>query len=166
MSKMSVWTILAAGALAASLVATITCADSVCNGGVRETTLAERATVRTALEAVKEAFPPAPDGWAIVGDDEISVQAQICRDVEQAPTGAHSAYQWTTTSDGVRTGHALLLFGQWEINRNGIPERRLNPGTPPAAARALSVNVYADESRLPTLLQAIDSASLAKRFPK
>lgn len=56
MSKMSVWTILAAGALAASLVATITRADSVCTGGVRDTPLAERATVRTALEAVKEAF--------------------------------------------------------------------------------------------------------------
>jgi len=39
----------------------------------------------TVLQAAKKALPPAPTGWVIRGDDQISVTSNICRDYEAAP---------------------------------------------------------------------------------
>lgn len=276
-------------ALAAAAVAPTAGADSVCERGFRDTTPAERTAVTTVLDHVRRALPAAPEGWAIVGDDQISVRANICRDGElvpwvygfsrtyshtaahesreqgagdaaaraqsdlqknqarldalsqrmndimqqqmalnqkgdyagaekleterarvakeydalveriyqpattataqafgdiemgvaarvnelvtwqsgmrqvPAPAGAHSAYRWTTTSEGVRTGHALVLFGQWDPRaEGGSPKVVQRAGMPVLAAHALSVSVYAEESRLPQLMDAIDFAGLAE----
>jgi hypothetical protein len=60
-------------------------ADAWCNAGIRDSTPAERATMTAVLQAAKNALPPAPTGWVIVGDDQISVTSNICRDYEAAP---------------------------------------------------------------------------------
>ena len=59
--------------------------DGPCNKGFRDSTPAERATMTTVLQAAKKALPPAPMGWVIVGDDQISVVTGLCRDFEAAP---------------------------------------------------------------------------------
>ena len=41
------------------------------------------------LQAAKKALPPAPTGWVIVGDDQISVTTGLCRDYEAAPWSYH-----------------------------------------------------------------------------
>jgi hypothetical protein len=60
-------------------------ADGVCNAGYRDTTAAERATMTSILEAAKKSLPPAPAGWMLVGDDQVSVPKTLCRDYERAP---------------------------------------------------------------------------------
>ena len=60
-------------------------ADGVCNAGYRDTTPAERTTMAAILEAGKKALPPAPAGWAIVGNDPVSVPRSLCRDSERNP---------------------------------------------------------------------------------
>jgi hypothetical protein len=61
--------------------------DGPCNKGFRDSTPAERAAVTAVLQAAKNALPPAPTGWVIVGDDQISVARSLCRDYEGAPWG-------------------------------------------------------------------------------
>ncbi len=61
--------------------------DAPCNRGFRDSTPAERATMTAVLNAAKKALPPAPAGWVIVGDDQISVTTNLCRDYEGAPWG-------------------------------------------------------------------------------
>lgn len=63
--------------------------DGPCNKGYRDTTPAERATITAVLQAAKKALPPAPTGWVIVGDDQISVATNLCRDYEEAPWNYH-----------------------------------------------------------------------------
>ncbi len=59
--------------------------DGPCNKGFRDSTPAERATMTTVLQVAKKALPPAPTGWVILGDDQISVTTSLCRDYEGAP---------------------------------------------------------------------------------
>jgi hypothetical protein len=59
--------------------------DGPCNRGFRDSTPAERGTMTAVLQAAKKALPPAPAGWVIVGDDQISVTTGLCRDYEAAP---------------------------------------------------------------------------------
>jgi hypothetical protein len=59
--------------------------DAPCAKGYRDSTPAERATMTAVLQAAKKALPPAPTGWVIVGDDQISVTTNLCRDYEDAP---------------------------------------------------------------------------------
>lgn len=68
-----------------AITATLAYADGVCNAGYRDTTAAERATMTSTLETGKKAMPPAPAGWAIVGDDQVSVPKSMCRDYERNP---------------------------------------------------------------------------------
>ena len=69
------------------ITAPIARSDGPCNKGFRDSTPAERATMTAILEAAKKALPPAPTGWVIVGDDQISVTTNLCRDYEGAPWG-------------------------------------------------------------------------------
>ena len=59
--------------------------DAPCNKGYRDSTPAERATMTAVLETARDALPPAPAGWGIVGDDQISITKGLCRDYEAAP---------------------------------------------------------------------------------
>lgn len=68
-------------AIATLLAATTAYADGVCFKGYRDTTVAERATMTAVLDTVRGALPDAPEGWVIVGDDQLSVLSGICMDV-------------------------------------------------------------------------------------
>lgn len=85
-----------AAALAAAPIAQ---GDAPCNKGFRDTTPAERAAQTTILQAVKRALPPAPAGWVIVGDDQISVTTSLCRDYEGAPWNYHFGRSYTRVDD-------------------------------------------------------------------
>ena len=78
-----------------------------------------------------------------------------------APTGAHSAYRWTTSADGVSEGHALVLFGAWQPRAPGglVSQRRGTQSS--AAAHAVAVRVAADPARLDSLLASIDFGAIA-----
>jgi hypothetical protein len=60
-------------------------ADSECAKGYRDTTPAEKAAMRDVLAAVRRALPPAPAGWVLLGDEQLSVPNALCRDVERSP---------------------------------------------------------------------------------
>lgn len=74
-------------AAAAMVFSAVARGDAPCNRGFRDTTAAERGAVTAVLQAAKRALPPAPTGWVIVGDDQISVVSSLCRDYESAPWG-------------------------------------------------------------------------------
>ena len=65
--------------------ASIACGDEACDKGFRDSTAAERATMTAVLQTARKALPPAPTGWVILGDDQISVTKSLCRDYEGAP---------------------------------------------------------------------------------
>lgn len=116
---------------------------------------------RPTTAAVAQAFRDIEMGVSARVNELVTWQAGMQK--APAPAGAHSAYRWTTASEGVRTGHALVLFGQWESRADGGgPKAARRGGAPVTAVHALSVSVYADESRLTAMLNAIDFASLAK----
>lgn len=93
--------IAAVGACAAAAMAfsAVAHGDAPCNKGYRDTTPAERAAQTTILQAVKRALPPAPAGWVIVGDDQISVMTSLCRDYEGAPWNYHFGRSYTRVDD-------------------------------------------------------------------
>ena len=74
-----------AGALALCAAAPLAFADAPCNKGFRDTTPAERARITAALQAAKAALPPPPEGWQFRGDEELSIPASLCQDVEKLP---------------------------------------------------------------------------------
>lgn len=78
-----------------------------------------------------------------------------------APAGAHSAYRWTTTADGVSEAHSLVLFGNWQPRDGGGLEVRRRGTASPAAAHAIAVRTDADPARLDSLLGSIDFAALS-----
>ncbi len=78
-----------------------------------------------------------------------------------APAGAHSAYRWTTTADGVSEAHALVLFGNWQPRDGGGFEVQRRGTASPAAAHAIAVRVDADPSRIDSLMGSIDFGALA-----
>jgi hypothetical protein len=78
----------------------------------------------------------------------------------QTPAGAHSAYRWTTSSDGVSEAHALVLFGGWQPRAGGLASQRRGT-TSSAAAHALAVTVDADPARIDSLLSSIDFGAIA-----
>jgi hypothetical protein len=59
--------------------------DAPCNKGMRDTTPAERARITAALQTAKDALPPAPEGWRLVGAEEFSVPTSLCLDGEKLP---------------------------------------------------------------------------------
>jgi hypothetical protein len=71
--------------VALSLVAPAALGDAPCYKGYRDTTPAERARITTALQAAKDAMPPAPEGWRIRGDDQFSVTSSLCQDRQLFP---------------------------------------------------------------------------------
>ena len=72
-------------AVAMASIAATAWADAPCDKGYRDSTPAERAAVTAVLQAARKALPPAPAGWVIEGDDQISVISNLCRDYEDAP---------------------------------------------------------------------------------
>ncbi len=76
-----------AGAVASLVGASVARADGPCYKDFRDTTPAERATMTAILETVKKALPPAPTGWVILGDEQVSVPRSLCRDFELSPLG-------------------------------------------------------------------------------
>ena len=74
-------------AVATLLAAPIARADGDCYKDYRDTTPAERATMTAVLETVKKALPPAPTGWVILGDEQVSVPQSLCMDIELSPLG-------------------------------------------------------------------------------
>jgi hypothetical protein len=60
-------------------------ADGECAKGYRDTTAAERATMKTVLVAALAALPPAPTGWSLTADGETQGLRSVCRDVEAQP---------------------------------------------------------------------------------
>lgn len=83
--RVAVVAVATACAAAAMAFGAVARGDGVCNKGNRDATPAERATQTAVLQAAKRALPPAPAGWVIVGDDQISVTTNLCRDFEAAP---------------------------------------------------------------------------------
>ena len=79
----------------------------------------------------------------------------------QAPAGAHSAYRWTTSADGVSEGHVLLLFGAWQPRAEGGVESQRRGTHSSSAAHAVAVTVAADPARLDSLLTSIDFGEIA-----
>jgi len=73
--------------------------DAPCDKGYRDTTPAERATITAVLEAAKKALPPAPTGWVMQGDDQISVTTSLCRDYEGAPWNYHFNREYQRVDD-------------------------------------------------------------------
>ncbi len=86
----------AAAALAFSAVAR---GDAPCNRGFRDATPAEKAAQTAILQAVKSALPPAPAGWVIAGDDQISITTSLCRDYEGTPWSNHFGRSYTRVDD-------------------------------------------------------------------
>jgi hypothetical protein len=74
-------------------------ADAPCNKGYRDSTPAERATLTAVLQAARKALPPAPAGWVIEGDDQISVTTSLCRDHEGAPWNYHFGRSYQRVDD-------------------------------------------------------------------
>ena len=86
-------------AVALAALAPMSRGDGPCNKGYRDSTAAERATMTAVLQAAKKALPPAPAGWLIVGDDEISVTTNLCRDFEDAPWNYHFGRSYQSVDD-------------------------------------------------------------------
>jgi len=78
-----------------------------------------------------------------------------------APAGAHSAYRWSTSADGVNESHAVVLLGAWQPRAAGgvVSQRRGTKSS--SAAHAVAVTVAADPARLDSLLESIDFGAMA-----
>jgi len=79
----------------------------------------------------------------------------------EVPPGASFAFRGLTTDGGVTNGHALVLFGDWQVREGNILESGKRRGVSSAAPHAVSVTVTADPARLDTLLAAIDFEAIA-----
>ncbi len=79
----------------------------------------------------------------------------------EVPPGARFAFRGQTTDEGVTSGRALVLFGDWDAREGSILKSSKRRGVLPAAAHAISVTVTADPARLDTLLAAIDFEAMA-----
>lgn len=77
------------------------------------------------------------------------------------PPGAHAAYAWTESDEGINTAHTLVLLGAWQPqSENGIASQ-LASKSAIAAAHAIAVDVAADPARLESLFGSIDFSALA-----
>jgi len=137
-----------AAALAACLSMMNAYADNECGKGVRETTAAERAAIKSVLDAVKRALPPAPQGWVIDNEDEPSI-AEICRDYEQKPwVYSHQRYYRETAGEERRQA-AVAAAGQRSTADLASKQPRLDALTAkivalaPAVAEAAQKNDFA-----------------------
>jgi len=78
-----------------------------------------------------------------------------------APAGAHSAYRWSTSADGVKEGHAVVLLGAWQPRAAGGVASQRRGTSSSSAAHAVAVTVQADPARLDSLLDSIDFGAIA-----
>jgi hypothetical protein len=77
------------------------------------------------------------------------------------PPGAHAAYAWTESEDGIDTAHTLVLIGAWQPrSENGIASQQAGTSSI-AAAYAIAIDVAADPARLESLFGSIDFDALA-----
>lgn len=85
--------------LAALVAPAASWGDGVCYKGIRDTTPGERVRMVANLEAVKRALPPAPAGWVLVGDDQVSVLNSLCMDIERKPWNYQFSRSYTSVDD-------------------------------------------------------------------
>jgi len=78
-----------------------------------------------------------------------------------APAGAHSAYRWSTSADGVKESHAVVLLGAWQPRAEGGFASQRRGTNSSSAAHAVTVTVHADPARLDSLLDSIDFGAIA-----
>ena len=78
-----------------------------------------------------------------------------------APAGAHSAYRWSTSADGVKESHAVVLLGAWQPRAEGGFASQRRGSNSSSAAHAVTVTVHADPARLDSLLDSIDFGAIA-----
>jgi hypothetical protein len=77
------------------------------------------------------------------------------------PPGAHAAFAWTESDEGIDTAHTLVLVGAWQPrSENGIASQPAGSRSI-AAAHAIAVDVAADPARLDSLFGSIDFSALA-----
>jgi len=78
-----------------------------------------------------------------------------------APAGAHSAYRWSTSADGVKESHTVVLLGAWQPRAEGGFASQRRGTNSSSAAHAVTVTVHADPARLDSLLDSIDFGAIA-----
>jgi len=85
--------------------------------------------------------------------------------VMSPPAGAHAAYRWSNTRDGVTEDHVLMLLGQWRPAADNVWKRVLHPEMAPTAAQVMSISVTADPDRIAGIISSIDVRTLATKVP-
>jgi hypothetical protein len=75
--------------------------------------------------------------------------------------GAHAAYAWTESADGIETAHKLVLIGSWQPRAENGVASQLAGKSSIAAAHAVAVDVAAAPGRLESLFSSIDFNALA-----
>jgi hypothetical protein len=76
------------------------------------------------------------------------------------PPGAHAAYAWTESDEGIDTAHTLVLLGAWQPRSDNGIASQLEGKSSMAAAHAIAIDVAADPARLESLYSAIDFSAL------
>jgi hypothetical protein len=91
-------------------------------------------------------------GWEQVGYESRPVAA---------PAGATHAFRWSDTSRGPGDETELVLFGSWRKDGDSY-DQIARADVAQTVTQAMSVRVTADESRIESVLGAIDFAALAR----
>ena len=78
-----------------------------------------------------------------------------------APAGATHAFRWRDTSRGPSDETELVLFGSWRKDDNSY-DQVVRADAAQTAPQGIAVQVTADESRIESVLAAIDFAALAR----
>ena len=80
-----------------------------CAKGYRDTTAAERATMKSVLTAALAALPQPPAGWTLTADGETRGTQSVCRDYEARPLTYHSRRLLTRVDDASKQASAAVL---------------------------------------------------------
>jgi hypothetical protein len=76
------------------------------------------------------------------------------------PPGADGAYRWIDTEGSVVNETRLILFGGWRTDGESF-DPVFRAGAAPTAAQAISFRITADESRIDSVVDAIDFRTVA-----
>jgi len=76
------------------------------------------------------------------------------------PPGADGAYRWTDTEGSNVNETRMVLFGRWRTDGEAF-DPVFRDGAAPTAAQAISVRITADESRVASVVDAVDFSALA-----
>lgn len=78
------------------------------------------------LQAAKNALPPAPAGWAIVGEDQISIITNLCRDYEAAPWNYEFNRNYRRVDDEEARNKTILDAAAAEAAAQKLKQPRLD----------------------------------------